>query len=277
VTALVLISLPGCTSAFGRKTLVASVYPLAYAAEGMAGPDWEVIDLTPPGAEAHDLELSLEDRSAIEDADLVVYLGDIGFQPQVEAAVEEADGQVVDLSVDLEVRPGVIDPHVWLAPSSFRTIVNVIGQELCPSDDPCSAEEQQKREAFGARLDRLDRSYFTGLQRCRYETLVVSHEAFAHLEEIHGIRQFGLSGSSPEAEPSVERLSEARALIAEGEAGAVFYEEHEEAREIAETFAADAGVPALPLATLESRPVEGDYISVMEENLASLREGLECE
>jgi hypothetical protein len=40
--------------------------------------------------------------------------------------------------------------------------------------------------------------------------------------------------------------------------------------------AADVGVPALPLGTLESDPTPGDYLSVMRSNLASLEKGLQC-
>jgi zinc transport system substrate-binding protein len=106
--------------------------------------------------------------------------------------------------------------------------------------------------------------------------MIVSHEAFGYIAESFGLEQFGLAGVTPEAEPAADRLAQARTLIEAGEAGAVFYEEHEDARKLAESFARDEGVPALPLSTLESRPVEGDYFTVMEDNLESLREGLQC-
>src|SRR5687768_7956230 len=103
----------GCSSTEGDgRTVVASIYPLAFAAEQLTGPEWTVVDLTPPGTEAHDLELSFEDRAAIQDADLVLYLGDIGFQPQVERAVDQAEGIVV-----APLPAGLTgDPHFWLAP-----------------------------------------------------------------------------------------------------------------------------------------------------------------
>src|SRR5687768_4633838 len=95
--AFCLLALGACSPSPGEGTIIAAVYPLAFAAEHLARPGAEVIDLTPTGSEAHDLELSLEDRAAIEDADFVIYLGDIGFQPQLEQAVKEARGTVLDL------------------------------------------------------------------------------------------------------------------------------------------------------------------------------------
>jgi zinc transport system substrate-binding protein len=265
-----------CSPAPGEGVVVASIYPLAFAAEHLARPGVEVIDLTPPGTEAHDLDLSLEDRSAIESADIVIYLGDIGFQPQVESAVKEAGGELVQFEGYFHRTRQGVDPHIWLEPSSFGgPVVGNISEALCPFENPCPMEGSNDREAFKGRLLDLGRSYAEGLEDCAFGTAIVTHEAFGYLAKFY-FDQFGLSGLTPDAEPTVERLSQARSLIESGEAGAVFYDEHEDAKETAESFAADAGVPALPLSTLESEPAEGDYFTVMEDNLESLREGLQC-
>jgi len=260
----------GCSPGNKARTVVASFYPLAFAAERVAGSGWDVIDLTPPGTEAHDVELSLGDRSAIQDADVVLYLGDIGFQPQVEEAVQEAEGRVVAVW-DADSRPSVdatIDPHVWLDPRHFAGMIGRIGTALARED---------AAEVIREQLHELDARYRAGLEDCRSRTMVVTHEAFGYLARAYGLEQIGLTGLSPEAEPTVERLGEAGAALADGRATAVFYEADDEARRIAESVAADFGVPALPLGTLESEPPSGDYLSVMEDNLGSLRRGLQCE
>ena len=79
-----------------RATVVAAFYPLAWAAEQVAAADVHVVNLTPAGAEPHDLELTPRDVEAIQDADLVVYLGG-GFQPAVEEAVAAREGAVARL------------------------------------------------------------------------------------------------------------------------------------------------------------------------------------
>jgi zinc transport system substrate-binding protein len=252
-----------------RRTVVASFYPLAFAADRIAGPNWEVVDLTPPGTEAHDVELSLRDRSAIEEANVVLYLGDVGFQPQVEAAVEEARGDVVSVWTGEDSRSveGTTDPHVWLDPARFAGIVDRIGAAL---------DRRSAAAALAGQIEELDDRYRDGLADCRSRTLVVSHEAFGYLADRYGLEQVGLAGVEPEGEPTVAALEEAAGVLSGLEAGAVFYEAGDEARRIAETVAQDAGALALPLSTLESEPPTGDYLSVMEDNLASLREGLDC-
>ncbi|MGH2711508.1 MAG: metal ABC transporter substrate-binding protein, partial [Actinomycetota bacterium] len=148
----------GCSGESGeRRTIVASIYPLAYASERIAGPDWEVIDLTPPGVEAHDLELSIEDRSAIQDADVVVYVGDIGFQPQVEDSVAEASGRVVAVTDGVALAEGdeheeglAFDPHFWLDPVRYGEIFSLI-------DDALGEVDPEGFDAYQSRSEDLVR------------------------------------------------------------------------------------------------------------------------
>ena len=121
---LLLVVLAGCATGCARGEpdpeldVVASVYPLAWAAERVAaGSIDDVVNLTPPGAEPHDVELSPRDVETVRAAELVVYLGG-GFQPALEDAVDSRDGRSLDL---LE---GEEDPHVWLDPLRFARAVS---------------------------------------------------------------------------------------------------------------------------------------------------------
>lgn len=277
VVAIALVVSTSCSgSTADERTIVASIYPLAFAAERLAGSGGRVVDLTPPGVEAHDVELTLEQRSQIQDADFVLYLGDIGFQPQVEQAVEESDGTIIDFAGAFRTRDGVVDPHVWLEPGSFIPLMSQIRQELCDAANPCTKEEMAGQESLMSDLGELSRSYLV-LQRCRFRTMIVSHEAFGYVADANNLVQFGLTGLTPEAEPSADRLGEARRLVEAGEAAALFYEARGEDVDADRSLADDLGVPAIPLDTLESEPPTGDYLSVMRENLEALREGLQCQ
>lgn len=257
-----------------KPTVVASFYPLAFAARRIAGPAWEVVDLTPPGQEAHDIELSLDDRETMARAELVLVL-DPKLQPQVWDALADTGGVARAISD----RP-LPDPHVWLSPGSYlREIVQPVLDAFVEFE--AGAGDRGYRRRFAALredLGELARDYFRTLggDRCRYDTMIVPHEAFGFLARDYGLRQFGLAGLDPEAEPTSDRLMAALRLVEGGRAGAVFHEPTEESERVARPLAQDAGVPALPLSSLESRPPEGDYLSVMRSNLDSLAEGLGC-
>src|SRR6187200_1063897 len=84
-----------------KQHVVASFYPLAYAAQRVGGDRVDVANLTPAGAEPHDLELTPKQIDELLDADLVLDLGR-NFQPAVEKASEQRDGPTVKL---LDVLP----------------------------------------------------------------------------------------------------------------------------------------------------------------------------
>lgn len=265
----------------GRLRVVASFYPLAWAAEAVGGGRVRVEDLTPPGGEAHDATLTAARRAELATAPLVLILGRFGFQPEIERAAADAEGRVVEVAAGLDLAPGEgglrSDPHVWLDPVLMRRIVETVARALAEVD-PGGADAYRRRSAaLGDELDRLDGAYREGLADCRYRTFVVTHEAFGYLAARYRLRQLGILGLQPEGEPSAARVEAAIAAIASGEAApAVFHEATEQGRRIGAAVAADADVPALPLETLESRPASGDYLSAMGGNLGTLREGLRC-
>jgi zinc transport system substrate-binding protein len=267
-------------SSGGRVTVVAAIYPLAWAAERVGGSRVSVEDLTPPGVEAHDTTLTAGQRADIQTADVVVYLGQIGFQPDVENAVKDARGRVVDVTSGVNIRAPsgqALDPHVWLDPVNMEGAVQLIAGAL-KAVDVSGAAGIAAREASTVRdLQSLDTAFRAGLADCAFTTFVATHEAFGYLAGRYGLHQLGIEGITPESEPSAARIQQAAQAIAERQAApAVFYEGTDEGRRIGESVAADIGVPALPLGTLESDPTPGDYLSVMRSNLASLEKGLQC-
>src|SRR5689334_15132189 len=85
-----------------RLRVVAAFYPLAEAARQVGGDLVDVRDLTPPGVEPHDLELTTRDVDALEDADVLVVMGG-GFQPAVEDVADRRGGATLEVLEELDV------------------------------------------------------------------------------------------------------------------------------------------------------------------------------
>ena len=248
-----------------RVEVVAAFYPIAYAAEHVA-PEAEVENLTPAGAEPHDLELSARDVQRVQEADKVLYLG-AGFMPALEQAVE-GRANAVDL---LAGQGAAQDPHVWLDPLRYVRIVQEIARGL---GDPASADE------LTARLERLDGEFRRGLADCERRELVTSHAAFGYLAATYRLEQIPLNGISPEVEPSAKAIEALVEQVERQRATTIFFETLVSPK-LAETVAREAGVRTAvlnPLEGLTQEQVEqgADYFSVMRENLAALREALSC-
>jgi zinc transport system substrate-binding protein len=291
---LAVLVLSGCRGGGGddEPTVVAAFYPLAWAAEEIAGDDVEVVNLTPPGAEPHDIELTARDIERIDDGELVFYLGQ-GFMPALEDAVEGHAG-AVDLLEGQSLREGTDehghggegetgealeggeeelerDPHVWLDPTRLATIARTIAAEL---------GEPGAEADLVAELEQLDEEYRAGLANCMRREIVTSHAAFGYLADAYGLRQIALSGVSPEAEPSPRALEELVDEVKEEGATTVLFETLVSPR-LAETVAREAGADTAVLDPLEGLGEEAleagaDYFSVMRTNLATLRTALDC-
>jgi zinc transport system substrate-binding protein len=284
-TRLVLISMLGVlTLAFAnvggaakQRQVVASFYPLAYAAQQIGGRSVSVHNLTPPGAEPHDLELKPSDVISIQNADLVLYLGN-GFQPGVEKAVSSTHADGIDLITGIRQRRGkdeqghpVPDPHVWLDPNLYAQIATKVGAAL---DRPRAAA------AFNARLRTLDAEYRTGLAHCKRHTIVTSHAAFGYLAKRYKLTQLALEGLSPEAEPSPKALANLIQEVRRSHATTVFFETLVSPK-LAQTVARDAHVTTAVLDPIEGlTPTAADhgatYFTVMRSNLTTLRHALAC-
>jgi zinc transport system substrate-binding protein len=286
---LILLSLFAATACGGSddggsgERVIASFYPIAYAAERIA-PEADVENLTPAGAEPHDLELSPRKVEEIHDADVVLYFG-AGFMPALEETVDGQERAVDLLAGEQLMAPAEAhghdeaeeehaaerDPHVWLDPNRYAAIARKIADAL---GDSAAAE------ALVGDLEELDAEYREGLATCERRQIVTSHAAFGYLADAYGLEQIPLTGVSPEAEPSARAVEDLVDEVREEGATTVFFETLV-SPELAETVAREADAETAVLNPLEGLTEDeikdgADYFTVMRENLAALREALGC-
>jgi zinc transport system substrate-binding protein len=260
-----------CRSTGGERPgadVVAGFARLAEVASRVGGERVRVRDLTPPGAEPHDVELSSDDVDAVLDADVVLYLGG-PFQPGLAKAATRAR-RAVDL-----LPPGEReDPHVWLDPPRFAEAVGRVEEALAATDPAGAPSYRTRASALRDELDQLHADYQAGLAQCQRRVIVTSHDAFARLARRYGLEQEPLTGISPSAEPDPARLAELADLVRRRGVTHVFTERLVSPR-VAEALAREAGVRTLVLDPLEGE-VEGGYVAGMRRNLDVLRTALGC-
>ncbi|MFC8716706.1 metal ABC transporter substrate-binding protein [Kitasatospora sp. NPDC057198] len=285
----------------GRLNVVASFYPMEYLTRQIGGEHVEVTDLTAPGVEPHDLELTAKQVAAVERADAVVYLK--GLQPTVDKAVTQShvkhavDATAVSPLVDHHLDEGgedegdgteahdgehghehdgpAGDPHIWLDPTRYAAVARAVGAELAEVDPSNAADYRRNTDDLVARLTTLDQEFKDGLANTGTRTFVTSHAAFGYLADHYGLEQVAINGVDPEAEPTPSRMAAIQRAAKENGVTTVFFEALVSPK-LAETVAADLGLKTAVLDPLEGikEPDRDDYFSVMRQNLANLRAAL---
>ena len=259
----------------GEPQVVASFYPLQNVAQRVAGDHADVVGLTSPGVEPHDLELRPRQVASLSQA--AVVLVEKGLQPAVDDAIRnDRPAHLVDAAavVDLRRGDGGTDPHFWLDPTLLGEVADAFGQEMAAADPPHAVDYRARAASLVHDLTALDGEIRAGLATCRTRDLVVSHDAFGYFGRRYGLEVHAIAGLSPDAEPSAKHLAELGDLAREKGVTTVFNETLASPR-LADTLASDLG-----LRTAVLDPVEGltasdrgdDYLSLMRRNLTELQE-----
>ncbi len=292
-------------------SVVATTYPLAWLAQRIA-PHAHVHGLTSQASDPHDLELSPDDRGAIEQADLVAYVGDIGFQPQVEEAIAASPAVALPLTLaaqELLTREdggpadggeqvgeggdpaaddpgrdarehGAVDAHLWLSPAIMADYAGLLADELAELDRASAHVYRRNADQVADELAALSDELDAILSDCAFEQAIVSHAAYAYLLQPRRLEQQGISGGAGHAEASPQRLAELTAVIRELGISAVL-SEPVEGREDAEALAAEAGVDLLEINPLGSSLTEQQmargYPVLLREQAETFAKALDCD
>lgn len=301
---------PPAEEADGTVSVIASAYPMQFLVERVGGGHVQVTNLTPPGAEPHDLELSPQAVAQVQDADLLVYSA--GLQAAVDDVAEQHPStHVLDVSASAHLETtgeeehatdehatdehatdghddhahddhghshDGVDPHFWLDPVRYGEVGHAVADELAAIDPEHAADYEANADQLTADLTALDAELASGLSGCRQHAVVVSHEAYGYLTSRYGFEQVPITGIQPEAEPTPAQLAEV-ARIVRASGVRTIYSEPLLGDTVSRVIAAETGAQVLtldPIEGLSDASAGSDYFALMRANLAALRTGQEC-
>jgi zinc transport system substrate-binding protein len=304
------VALTGC-AAFDDHTgpgsnglsVVAGLYPLQWVAQQVVGDRAEVENLTQPGSEPHDLELTPKEVGDVVAADVVVY--EKGLQAAVDSAVGQAPDAAFDVTSAAGLEPlahgghddvshhhgvtadteaeesakdlGDLDPHFWQDPLKLAAVGQALADRLAQVDPDHASTYHHNADATSTRLKALDHAYRSGLQHCERHVIVVSHNAFGYLWR-YGLDIEPIAGLSPDAEPTPADLGRLQQLIRSDGITTVFGERLASPT-LSRTIAHDTGARTAvldPIEGLTDTTSGDDYLSLMRANLSALRAANGC-
>jgi zinc transport system substrate-binding protein len=237
--------------------VVASVKPIhslvAGVMQGVAEPGL----LVKGAASPHSFNLRPSDARALNQADLVFWVGEdletfltkpiesLAGKAEPVALMEEAgltllptreggawekhedhghDDHAHEAGHGDEDEHGTHDAHVWLDVDNARKMVATIAGKLSEHDSANAARYQANAASLTERLTALDAELKATLTPVKDRPFVVFHDAYHYLEDRYGLNAVGAITVSPDQRPSAQRLSQLRSKISSLDAACVFAE-----------------------------------------------------
>lgn len=278
--ALVILALflVGCGQKSATPKIYTSFYPVYDFTKKIVGDDVEVVNLTPPGVEAHDFELDARTMGELGDAKLVFAVG-LHMEPWLENAEKNfPDVRFVKLSDGIATHEidGVTDPHIWLSFENAKKMAETIADALSEIVPEKAEDFRARKDGFVGELAALQADYIEQTADLTDRTLVVTHAAFGYLADEIRFTQVPIEGLGSETEPDAATMRRVIDFV-KAHKIPVIYAAEALSPKTAETVSRETGATVRVLDPVENldtarREAGEDYLSIMKQNLATLLE-----
>ena len=225
----------------------------------------------------HDYALTMAARKTLRAASVLVING-AGMESYLDALRRQQPGlPVVDASRSLDLlwdAQGTPNPHLWVSVDGAMAQATNIAAGLAAADPTHADAYRRNAAAYTAQLRTLQTRMRAGLAGVRTRKIVTLHEAFPYFAREFGLTVAGVIERDPGSEPAARELAETIALVRRLGIPAVFAEPQYAARS-AEAIARETGARVYRLDPAVTGPDDpGAYVTIMDHNLAVLREAL---
>ncbi|MBR0464193.1 MAG: zinc ABC transporter substrate-binding protein [Clostridia bacterium] len=307
---LLALTLSGCArptptaGSSGSVRVVATIFPLAEWCRALIGEDNPRVELTTlvaGGTDMHSHQASAQDIVGLSTCDILVYVGgeseawvrkaleqrtndgmtalDLMQQVLADRTLQEETVEGMQAEDDEEEADDTLDEHVWLSLKNAEVSVMAIADALIAADPAGREGYVARRDAYIARLRQLDEAYADMTAHAKRRTVLFGDRfPFRYLIEDYGLSYYAaFAGCSAETEASFETVIFLARKCDELGLKHVLRIENG-ASDIADTIVANTRDKDQTVLVMQSMqgliPEGGTYLSLMEENLETLKTAL---
>ncbi len=235
-----------------NNVITVSILPQRTFVEKIAGNDFQVNVLIPPGSSPAAYTLLPSQLKDVSRSAIWFRIGYIGFEHSWKDKITQANSnmKVVDLSegVDLissevvqhgdHIHVDGVDPHIWLSPLIVKKLAKRILDELIALRPEKSAEYSANYVRFAKECDELNNELKNKLNDYKGRKFIVYHPSLSYFAREYGLEQYSLESGGKE--PTPQQLKNLVDMARENEIK-VLYIQSEFDREHARVFANEIG------------------------------------
>ncbi|MCC6220054.1 MAG: zinc ABC transporter substrate-binding protein [Deltaproteobacteria bacterium] len=274
--------------------IVSTTSMIADVARNIVGEKGMVKALMGTGIDPHLYKPTRSDMLTLINGNVIFYNG-LFLEGKMQSALERmkaaqkkvfAVGELIDKEL-LHQPPefaGHFDPHIWMDPSIWIRVVDVVGEELSNFDPDSREYYAANVEAYKSEMRALDEyaKRVLGTVPTNGRIIITAHDAFHYFGKRYGFKVLGIQGISTESEAGVRDIEKIIDLIVTRKIKAVFVE----------TTVADRNVRALVEGSRmrghevliggalfsdamgKSGTYEGTYIGMIDSNVTTIARAL---
>lgn len=203
-----------------KQVITVSILPQKTFIEKIAGDDFHVNLLLPPGASPASFTLLPSQLKDISASKIWMRIGYIGFEFSWQDKIKQAnpDMKVLDLSENLDListenispdnnkSTAGINPHIWLSPKMVKQISRRITDELSILKPERKSVYETNYEKFCREIDTLDTEIRNMLEKYQDRTIIIFHPILTYYSRDYGIIQEPIEPGGKE--PTPQRMAE---------------------------------------------------------------------
>lgn len=267
-----------------ESRVVVSIKPLHSLVSAVMNGDTEPELLVKGNSSPHNFTLRPSQMSALTQADLVFYIGDMfelflrRIMTNLPATTERITMATTPGLVLLPIRtPGATMPdlHYWLMPQNAIAMVRHIDEVLSRRYPKKQALYHHNALALEKRLQALDSELHNRMEKLRGIAFIVFHDATQYYEHAYGLKALTALTLYPDRMMSAGHIAEVSALIKAQHISCIFREPMIDAG-LVKNIAGETGINSAELdpEALRQTPGKELYFQLMESLASSMEECL---
>jgi zinc transport system substrate-binding protein len=216
----------------GGRVITVSIPPFAYFVEAVAGDDFNVNIMLPPGADHHIWEPLPSQINALAGSEAFIINGQLGFEKAWMGRFREInpDMKILDLSrhINLIDLSGTVeenghqehegnvhggpDPHYWMSPLSAYIIAEDVKNFLTELNPVSAQKYEAGLKALQNKIAQVDSTLREELSEAPSTTFMIYHPALEYMARDYGLEQISFEdeGKSPSPARMKELIDIAR-------------------------------------------------------------------
>lgn len=194
-----------------NPTIYVTITPLKALVEELTCSDFAVEVVVPEGASPESFEPTARHISAMNEAEFVFEVGLINFE---QSLVKHLGDNLQNLSEGIKPLSGCcshahhpsvhhshgIDPHIWTAPRTLRTMVEN-ARDAVMERYPDSLKYENAAQALLERIDAIDIRCTEKIKASSTHAMMIYHPAYTYFAHDYGIEQIAIEQEGKEPTP----------------------------------------------------------------------------